>query len=133
VSLPVIRDHTDAIIARLEGFGLTVGDAKAPADLSPPYCVVYQIPGGHTLGPLSTLDDDVEIVYQVTCVGGSREQAEWLADKALGLLEGGLSVQGRKVLRVALDMAGGTQRDDDVTPPLYWSAPRFRVSSTPGS
>lgn len=130
MSLPIVRAHTDAVIAALEALGLAVGDAVAP-DQDPPYVVVYPIPGGSTTGTLATPDDDAILVYQVTCVGKTREQAEWLADKALILLEGNVAVTGRRVLRVSLDMHGGTQRDDQLTPPVFWSTPRFRIISTP--
>jgi hypothetical protein len=130
VSLPAVREHTDAVIAALEGLELAVGDAIAP-DQDPPYVVVYPIPGGGSTGTLGAQHDDAILVYQVTCVGSSREQAEWLADKALELLEGSLSVDGRRVCNVDLDMHGGVQRDDQVTPPVFWSMPRFRITTTP--
>jgi len=131
VSLPSVREHTDAVIAALEALGLTVGDAVAPAGIDPPYVVVYAIPGGGTAGPLATPHDDAVLVYQVTCVGDSRKQAEWLEDSALSLLTGGIAVTGRRVLWIALDLSGGVQRDDQVTPPKFWSAPRFRIATTP--
>jgi len=130
--LPVVREHTDAVIAALEAAGLTVGDAVAPDDTDPPYVVVYAIAGGGSTGTLARPDDDAFLVYQATCVGTSREQAEWLADKALELLgPDAVAVPGRRVCRVSLDMHGGIQRDDNVTPPVFWSAPRFRMTTTP--
>ena len=130
MSLPVVRDHTDAVLTALEALGLEVGDAVAP-NADPPYVVVYPIPGGGSTGTLAAQHDDAILVYQVTCVGNSREQAEWLADKALELLQGDLSVSGRRVCNVDLDMHGGVQRDDQVTPPIFSSMPRFRIITTP--
>jgi hypothetical protein len=130
LSLPVVRQHTDAVIAALVADDLAVGDAVAP-DQAPPYVVVYPISGGGTTGTLATPDDDAILVYQVTCVGKSREQAEWLADRALKLLDNDLIVPGRRVCRVSLDMHGGVQRDDQVTPPVFWSMPRLRIITTP--
>jgi hypothetical protein len=126
----VLRTHTNAVIQFLESLGLAVGDAEAP-EQDPPYVVVYPIPGGDTTGTLANPDDDVVLVYQVTCVGTDRRQAEWLADKAFALVAGDLAVPERRVLRVAPDMHGGVQRDDQATPPIFWSAPRFRITSTP--
>lgn len=130
MSLPVLREHTDGVITALQGLGVAVGDAEAPSGVAPPYCVVYPIPGGDTYGTLGAPNDDAELVYQVTCVGVSRKQAEWLADKALGLLAG-LSITGRSVPVVSLDSAPGIQRDDTKSPPLFWAAPRFRLTTTP--
>lgn len=125
------RVHTDAVIAALEGFGLVVGDGEAPKDTEPPYVAVYPVPGGGTTGTLANPDDDAFLIYQITCVGVSRQQAEWLEAKALALL-GGLQVEGRRIARVALDMHGGIQRDDQAEPPVFYSTPRFRLISTPG-
>lgn len=134
MSPPDVREHTDAVITVLEALDLKVGDAVwsgNPED-DAPYVVVYPIPGGSTSGTLGAPDDDAEIVIQVSCVGKSREQAEWLADKAKGLLGiGTLDVDSRYIPLVSLDMFGGIMRDDSVTPPLFTAAPRFRIITTP--
>lgn len=130
MSLPIIREHTAAVIAALQGFGLSVGDAQAPAGVSEKYAVVFPIAGGDSYGTLAARNDDAELIYQVTCVGETREQAEWVADKAMGLLAG-FAVSGRSVPVVALESMPGIQRDDAKSPPLYYATPRFRVFSTP--
>ena len=130
MSLPVVRKHTDAVIAALVAEGVTVGDCTAP-DAAPPYVIVYPIAGGSTTGTLAAPDEDAVFVYQVTCVGVSRRQAEWLEDRALHLLTTTFWVPGRKIVRVSLDMHGGVQCDNQVTPPVFWSVPRFRIISTP--
>lgn len=130
MSLPVVRTHTDAVIAALEGAGLTVGDAVAP-DAAPPYAVVYSVSAGGWSGTLAEPYEDAALVFQVTCVGATREQAEWVADKAIATLLGGLSVSGRFIANVAIDLSGGVLRDDQRTPPLFYSTPRFRVLTTP--
>lgn len=129
MALVVTREHTDAIIARLGALGLTVGDAEAPS-AAPPYVVVYPVAGGSTSGVLAAPDDDAVLVYQVTCVGTSRKQTEWLADKVIGLLTG-VTVTARKIPTIHLDSFGGVTRDDTSTPPLYLAFPRFRVYTTP--
>jgi hypothetical protein len=129
VPLPVLRTHTSAVITRLQALGVAVGDAQAPTG-NPPYCVVYQVAGGDTYGPLAAQNDDAELIYQVTCVGTSREQAQWLADKTMGLLSG-ITVTGRSLPLVTVEMVPGIQRDDKVSPPVFWAAPRFRLFSTP--
>jgi hypothetical protein len=122
---------TDGIRTKLTSLGLSVGDAQAPAG-SPPYAVVFAVPGGRTTGPLGALNDDAEQVYQVSCWGVSREQAEWVQKKVLdGLLGiGTITVAGRSV-RIDDEGFGGTFRDDRTSPPLFQAVPRFRVHSTP--
>jgi hypothetical protein len=129
MSLPALRDHTAAIVARLAALGLAVGDGEAP-HVAPPYTVVYPITGGASYGTLGAPDDDAELVYQVTCVGTTRLQAEWLEDKTMGLLAG-FTVTGRSIARVDIENYGGVFRDDSKSPPLYSAVPRFRVYSTP--
>lgn len=125
------RVATDAIKTKLTTFGLNVGDGQAPSG-APPYVVVYPIAGGRTTGTLADLDGDAELVFQVTCVGTSREQAQWLENKALGLLGvGTVTITGRIVNRISLENFGGILRDDTKSQPLYMAVPRFRVLSTP--
>lgn len=72
---------------------LTVGTAKLIGDgvsiagstLQPnafPNGILYSIPGGGPYGSkLRAPDSDAEFVYQVTSVGLTRMQAEWMADR----------------------------------------------------
>jgi hypothetical protein len=115
---------------------VVVGDAKAPAgyeqllEAGKGYVVLYPIAGGRRSGTLEEPDRDGELIYQVTCVGVSRDQAEWLADQVLGLLQG-VEVQGYSVPRVALESDPGVRRNDEVSPPVYEATPRFRLMTTP--
>lgn len=129
MAVAVLRTHTDAVIDALQALGLTVGDAVAPPS-APPYVVVYPIAGGDMYGPLGAKDDDAELIYQVTCVGASREQAQWLVDKVTALL-GGLTITGRSVPLVTFDTVPGIFRDDSTGTPLFTAAPRFRIFTTP--
>jgi len=137
VTRALVKDHTDAIIAALEGFGLVVGDGKAPANFQrlledgDGYVVVYSIPGGGTSGNLDDPNADAVLVYQVTCVGKRRDQAELLADQVSELLQTELDVPGRDIPSIKVNMHGGALRDDSVTPPVFQSSPRFRIMSTP--
>lgn len=130
------RGHTDEVIAALEAVGLVVGDHEAPEGAGrqgdgsfDPYVVVYRIPGGNRSGSLEDPAEDGEFIYQVTCVGGSRRQAEWALDKTEVLFEG-LEVDGRAVTVVPHENPG-TPREDDVTPAIFTATPRFRLMSTP--
>ena len=122
------RLHTDAVIAALETAGLTVGDAKVP-NAPLPHAIVYPIPGGDRSGSLANPYEDAEFVFQVTCVGTSREQAQWLADKAEAILDG-VTVTGRTI-HPSPDSNPGVFRDDDVTPPVFYCTPRYRLKTTP--
>lgn len=146
-SLASFRTHTDAIVAKLQAAGLPVGDADRPSathGLQPPtatgerkfiaYVVVYPLIGGTFDGTLAEPNDDASLIYQLTCVGASRSQAEYVADAALAALIGQpLTVAGRSVSRVWADLAAGGARRDDTAAgePLFISTPRIRVESFP--
>lgn len=80
-------------------------------------------------GTLGSPHDDARLVYQVTCVGKTREQAGWVADKSMTLLDL-FPVVSRSVTFVDVDMPG-IIRDDKESPPLFYSTPRFTITSTP--
>jgi hypothetical protein len=130
VTVASVRTHTDAVVVALEAAGLSVGDGSGDG-LSVPYCVVYNISGGRMSGNLDDPFEDADLVYQVTCVGQTREQAEWVADKATVTLVNGLSVTGRSIVLVTPEGGPGTRPDRDVTPPVYFTTPRFTIKSTP--
>lgn len=130
------REHTDAVITALEDAGLTVGDGEAPADAGRQadgsfdhYVVVYSIPGGARSGTLEAPFEDGDLIFQVTCVGESRRQAEWLVDKAEDILDG-VTVAGRRIHAMPESNPGVT-RDDDLSPPLFYATPRYRLMTTP--
>lgn len=84
------RDQiTDGVIQLLErGTAKRVGDHKAPyrfpedtEDEFYPYCIVYSVPGGSLYGSLANQHEDAELTFQVTSVGLTRSQAEWMADR----------------------------------------------------
>lgn len=152
-NLAKLRTHTDAIVARLTlNAGMAIFDAGPPAldtlgggaswgwQGTPgesrflPYGIVYPLPGGVFNGTLGCPDDDASLIWQVTCVGGTRSQCEWAADKVLEALVGHrLAVPGRSTARLWADMpGGGARRDDTVQPPVFIATPRFRAESRPG-
>lgn len=57
-----------------------IGDHKIPPGASPPYGILYVIPGGEFYGTLAEPHDDVQCVVQITSVGASREMAMAMAD-----------------------------------------------------
>ncbi len=123
MSVHAARPLTAAVISVLQTAGLTVGDADAPAEVSGAgYVVVYPLPGGSFDGSLADAWSDADPVYQLTSVGRSRQQCEWVADKArVTMLAATWTLpDGRKVMRVRPDMSGGTMRDDDTGGPPIW-------------
>ena len=127
MATPTLRLHTDAVIAALEADGLTVGDATGEG-LTTPYVVVYRISGTRD-GEADAPEDRAELVFQITCVGTGRKQAEWVQDKAEAALRS-ITVAGRSV-RVYVDSDGPVSRDDDTPVPLFYSTPRYRLWTTP--
>lgn len=133
---------TDAICHALTVAGLLVGDGEAPtghgwqgtpgASTFVGYVTVYELTGGVLDGTIGRPDDDAAVVYQLTSVGHDRRQCKWVADKARAALLGAvLSLADRSVMRISSDMLGGTTRDDDVQPSVFFSPDRYRVWTTP--
>lgn len=129
--MALIREHTKGVVAALEEAGLEVGDGVAPDGELTKYAVVYHIPGGRISGTLDEPAEDAELIYQVTCVGTTTTQAEWVADQAIQALLSGVTVPDRRIARVILQGGPGTRRDDDAKPPMFYTTPRFTLKSTP--
>jgi hypothetical protein len=92
---------------------------------------VYPDPGRSVPGSLADPLSYYQGTVQLTCVGETAEQALNVADRARAALGVPLTVQGRSGWRP--EELGGppVQRDDDVTPPLFYAAVQFRLRSTP--
>lgn len=137
-----LRTHTDAILTKLVATTIAVGDGIKPAnagwlgmpgeDLFEPYMVLYPLTPEFD-GSLAD-DDDADIEYQVTCVGETREQAEWVADAAIAaLVRQTVTIAGRAMRAPIRLVAGsaGARRDDDVLPSVFYATPRFSLYTTP--
>lgn len=145
-SLASLRTHSSAFVAQLEaeavGTLARVGDARKPPGAGwqqqpgqsefVPYLIVYPLPVEFD-GHLAASDDQAWFYWQVTCVGETREQAEWGMDLAIAAFVGRtLTVTSRDVARVTLDdAAGGVRADETVQPTVFIATPRFRAWSTP--
>lgn len=81
------EEVTDAVITALATIGKPVGDMTAPVDsdgmpLDLPYSIVYPVLGGDSEGPAWVEPDAIfHFHYQISSVGVTRRQAEWLADR----------------------------------------------------
>lgn len=134
------RTHNDAFVALVASAGVVVGDATAPTvdhgwvgtpgqSNFVPYCVVYPLMQGFD-GSLGSPDNDSTLAWQVTCVGSTREQCDWVKAKVDSVVIGAqLDVAGRFVPRVYAEGGAGTRRDDTVQPPVFIATPRYTATS----
>lgn len=123
--------HTLAVIAGLQTTGRPVGDAVRPPNGQPPYMFVTPF-GGTRTGPMDDPDADASLTWQITCVAWDRTGAEWMADQAAGVMQTfAFAIPGRKVLRRESLSDQPTQVDRDVEPPLFYSTPIWRLTTTP--
>lgn len=132
------RTHTDAIVTALEGGGLTVGrgvrNTKPDGNgtlLAPPCVIVHPISGGARFGTLDDWTAHAQLVYQLTCVGSTQQQAEWVRDDSELLLDG-VTVSGRSLDVMRLDFgSGGVERNDQTGDTVFTCMTRYRFTSSP--
>ncbi len=135
-----LRPHVDVVVTALKGSGLTVHRGIGPADplTAAPYCVVYA--GiATTDGPSANRFADVNAEVQVTSVGRTSEQAEWMADEAFAALIGSNlnPPPGRRWLcpgdPVEHVLTRPVIRDDDFGKgsPVFYAVQIFALPSTP--
>ncbi|MGR7002811.1 hypothetical protein ACU686_40515 [Yinghuangia aomiensis] len=132
MTVPRALPHIDAARAALEAAGLTVYLGVAPPDARCPYIAMHPQPLEPSASSLVGEHDQAALVLPLVCVGESVEQVLWLADTvAAALLDRVLTVDGRAGWRPELDATGPpVQRDDDVTPPLHYLTPQYRLTSS---
>lgn len=132
MAAPDIKPHLDAITAALAGAGLAVGQGGAPSPVpaSSIYVALYLDPGQSLRESLADARTDFAVLFQVTCVGPTQEKCLWAAQKTRTALHTPLAVAGRAAWRP--EELGGppVQRDDDVSPPLYFLPVQYRLQST---
>lgn len=139
--LALIDPFISAAISALEGTGLLVGDAVAPAGVQRdsqglplyPYLIVYPMPTGGTSGPMGAVHEDEDMVVHVNYIGRTAQAARWAADKGYPILMRGFPIPGRALMsRPQTDFADMLPRDDDTAgPPLFAYAHRIRYRTTP--
>jgi len=132
------EDHTDAILTLLRTTTLSIGDAVMPRnadkdETDPPFAVLYPIVGGEFDGPLSDTQADVYLIYQVTAVGETRQQAQVVIDIIRTIMQReNLTITGRVVRDIRLTTPfSGIIRDDDLPNPLFYGYDRYEVDTTP--
>jgi hypothetical protein len=131
VTAPATLPHVDAVLAALAGAQLVAQLGVAPPGQAPPYVAVYPDPGRSVPGSLADPLSYYQGTVQLTCVGETAEQALNVCDRARAAMGVALAVVGRSGWRP--EELGGqpVQRDDDVTPPLYYAVVQYRLRSTP--
>ncbi|MFB7500025.1 hypothetical protein ACFC09_36000 [Streptomyces sp. NPDC056161] len=135
MTTPDVLPEVDAVQAVLEAAGLAVyvGGAPTTAGWSPPdkYAVLYPDPGTAVRESLADDRDGLAALMQVTCVGATVERALWVAGRVRTALAVPLVVDGRACWRPE-DLGGPpVQRDDDVTPPVWFVPVQYQLRSTP--
>ncbi|MCG6499462.1 hypothetical protein [Kitasatospora sp. A2-31] len=131
---PAVLPHLEAVRGALAAAQLTVylgGAPAGPAPLPKTFAVLY--PGPGSASPSSLADDrtTLDLLLQVTCVATTPEGALGTADRVRAALAAPVAVAGRATWR-AEELGGPPlQRDDDVTPPLFYLPVQFRLRSIP--
>lgn len=135
-----LRKTVDVVVAALQTAGIAVHRGVGPVDplAAVPYVVVH---AGmvETDGPASALHADTLPEVQLTCVGKTSEQVEWMADKAFDSLLGVALTppSGRAWLNpghpVRHVLSRPVERDDDfgAKAPLFYAVHIVALPSTP--
>jgi hypothetical protein len=135
-----LRTHTGCVVTALTLGGVTtyrgIGPAN-PYDIAP-YVVVYA-GSADTDGSAENPDADVWFEIQITAVGRTAEQAEWVADKARRvLIDGNIPPPANRAWmrrqRPALHvLTRPVERDDDAGPgsPMFYVASIYSLASSP--
>ncbi|WP_033819786.1 hypothetical protein [Kitasatospora sp. MBT63] len=63
------------------GYGTAPTASDKPTGVTIPYCVLYPLGGTSSGPPFGDGDGDGRMLYQVTSIGTTAEQAEWMSDK----------------------------------------------------
>jgi hypothetical protein len=143
MTTPALAAHTSALLERLATTGLPVGDARAPRDGGwqgaegsssfRTYLVLYPLDVMRA-GPNAALQGrytQPQLRYQVTTVGLDRHATQVGADlAAAALLDTTLDIDGWSTVLLVHDESSGVERDEDVNPPLFFVADRYRLETS---
>lgn len=129
---------TQLLLTTLSATGKPVGDGRAPQNAGwsgnmpnkdgsnfTPYSVLTPGPASQSMGPMSDAQADWHLDYSISSFGVSRQQCEWMSDKArltlavLAKTQVTLGTSTYRVQQVRVDALGGIQRIDATDPP-YW-------------
>lgn len=141
-SPPETRTHKDAVhallaaIPNLVAFDHEVDDDQLTVDADgrvEPYCVLYVGGGRRAFSNLTHVSHDLDLAFQVTCVGGDPDECLWAVDKVCAaLVDTQLTVAGRLVWRIRQEFEPSSPRPDyAVRPPRFYQPLLFRLYSQP--
>ena len=99
-----------SITTRLVTTGKAVGQAVRPDGATPPYMVLYPREDLATEGGLGDPNEIRVVQFQVTSVGDTLEEADWMRHKAQVALLGFSPTGGGPIL---LEFAANVLRDDE--------------------
>jgi hypothetical protein len=102
-----------------------VGRGEAPSDTTTPYAVVYQLDepdDPETAGSLGDPHASTVFEWQVTSVGSTAEQAEWMQHEVRKALLGWTPSGASPVMRSG---GQGTRRDDGTQPAQFFAVDHF--------
>jgi hypothetical protein len=121
------RPLYDAVVTRIAGqTSKPCGEAVRPPDAEPPYAVVYPLPDRDNVGTLTDPHLISWQLFQVTCVGDTMDEAQWMQRAVrAGLLGWTPTVAGWSPNRVELDLGSGVVRDDDGV--VFYTTDRFSI------
>ncbi len=127
-----VRLHADAIAGLLTTAGLTFSFGEANDDAPTPFVVLYPTPGLELAENLGYPIGDLQMDFQLTCVGESAEQALWCSDKARTAINRTIpTVSGRTCWPIWADeQPQPVLRDDAVNPPKFVAISRWSLRST---
>lgn len=120
----------DTLVSGLEP-GILVGDGEAPeqdpAQSFTRYLVVFTLPSVDVQGNLSEPTTYPTVSYQLTCVGASQMEAQYVAHQARTRLESNPPTVSGLDLSVRFSFADTATRDDDFAPPLWYVTEEVQV------
>ncbi len=130
--MSAVREHANAVAALLTDAGLTVTLGEAGDEAVPPFVVLYPSTGFGVPDSLADPVKDLEMDFQLTCVGSTVEQALWAADKARTAVDHITpTVSGRVCWPIWSDEAPPpVRRDTAVNPPMFVAISRWCLRST---
>lgn len=132
MTAPSLAPVTTAFLEQIRAAtGRPIGDLAAPPAADVPYGFLAKIDTRWS-GSLRNAHEVAQIVYQLTCVGVTTEQVEWLEHAARVALATPPAVTGWVLSHFRTpDQPGGIRIDQDVNPPLAYSTPQWRLWAQP--
>lgn len=133
---PSIAPITAAVVAALETTGRPIGRNGAPPTgpdgVSTPYAFVTRTAQTWT-GSWANAAEMASIAYQVTCVGATDDEVEWMYARARDVLADAPVVAGWEFIEwLAPEVDPGVRPDDDdPNERLLFTTPIWRLTAMP--